>query len=137
MPELSLHHVSVPTRDLEKSSWFYEVVLGLTRIPRPGFQVDGIWYGIGRNHIHLVVHETASFRTGKGVDNDDIHFAIRTDDFEASYAHFKSLGFDEQLPLDHPQRMIVKRTGLAGFPQIFLMDPARNIIEINQAPFLE
>ena len=30
--------------------------------------------------------------------------------------------------------MILKRTGMAGFPQVYLMDPDRNIIEVNGAP---
>ena len=116
MLELSLHHVSVPTSDLDRSDQFYEQVLGLQRLPRSPFTVGGIWYGIGRNQIHLVVLSTASFRTGRNVDNDDIHFAIRAEDFEAAYAHVKGFGFDENLPADHPKKMIVKRTGLASFP---------------------
>ena len=30
-------------------------------------------------------------------------------------------------------RMIVRRNGLAGFPQVYLIDPDRNIIEVNGA----
>lgn len=137
MLALSLHHVSIPVRDLESAVDFYENVLGFKRIPRPPFTVGGVWYGVGRNHIHLTVHASGHFRDGKGVDNDDIHYALRVEDFEAAYTHFKACGFDEDLPADHPKRMIVKRQGLAGFPQIFLMDPERHIIEVNHAPFYE
>lgn len=136
MLTFKLHHVSVPSRDLERSAAFYEKVLLLKRISRPSFTVPGIWYAVGRNHIHLTVHANAHFRDGKGVDNDDIHFALHITDFEATYHQFRSFGFDENLPQDHPQRMIVKRQGLAGFPQIFLMDPDRNVIEVNTAAFL-
>ena len=136
MLDLSLHHASVPTRDLERAAAFYEQVLGLKRIARPPFTVSGIWYGAGRNHLHLTVHNGAHFRENKGVDNDDIHFALRVEDFEAACLQFKACGLDENLPADHPKRMILKRGGLAGFPQMFLMDPDRNIIEINQAPFI-
>jgi len=31
-------------------------------------------------------------------------------------------------------RVMVRRNGLAGFPQLFLLDHDRNIIEINGAP---
>lgn len=132
----TLHHVSVPTQDLERSARFYEDVLGLTRLPRPPFTIGGIWYRIGDRQIHVVVHPGANFRTEKPVDNDDVHFAVHTADFEAARSNLESHGYAEDLPADHPMRMILKRTGLAGFPQMFVMDPDRNVIEINQAPFL-
>ena len=31
-------------------------------------------------------------------------------------------------------RLLVKRSGLAGFPQLYLIDPDRNVIEVNGAP---
>ena len=32
-----------------------------------------------------------------------------------------------------PMRIIVRRKGPAGYPQLFLLDPDRNIIELNGA----
>lgn len=133
MIDIALHHVSVPTSDLSRSSLFYEKVLGLKRMQRPPFTIEGIWYAIGRLQIHITAHREANFRTGKGVDNDDVHFALRTEDFEGVVAHLKGHGFDDAHAGDHPKRLILKRTGLAGFPQVFLMDPDRNVIEINGA----
>ena len=136
MLQLLLHHVSIPTQDLERSARFYEGVLGLKRLERPPFPGGGIWYSIGDRQAHIVVHPKANFRKLKAVDSDDIHFALHTSDFEASYEHLRSHGFSEELPADHPKRMLVKRTGMAGFPQLFLMDPDHNILEINEAPFI-
>ena len=82
MMDLSLHHVSVPTRDLDRAAQFYEGVLGLGRIPRPPFPNAGIWYGVGDRQIHITVHPDANFRVSKPVDNDDIHFALRVEDFD-------------------------------------------------------
>jgi catechol 2,3-dioxygenase-like lactoylglutathione lyase family enzyme len=135
MIEVALHHVSVPTSNLSESSRFYEKVLGLKPMQRPPFTVDGVWYAIGRLQIHVVVHLDANFRTGKAVDNDDVHFALRAEDFEQAVTHLKKHGFDEGFAGDHPKRLILKRTGLAGFPQLFVMDPDRNVIEINGASF--
>jgi glyoxylase I family protein len=133
--DIALHHVSVPTVDLETSSRFFEQVLGLRRMARPPFAVGGFWYAVGPLQIHLVHNPAAHFRAGKPVDNDDIHFALKTSDIERAIAHLRTHGFDDQLPADHPGKLIVKRTGLAGFPQVFLMDPDRNVIELNEAPF--
>ena len=137
MLDVLLHHVSVPTVDLERSVAFYEGVLGLKRLERPPFSIAGVWFGVGDRQIHLVVYPQAHFRTGKTVDNDDIHFALCAADFEEAYRLFKSHGYSEDLPPADPKRMILKRTGLAGFPQMFVMDPDRNIIEINHAPFID
>ena len=128
--KLALHHVSVITRDVERAAAFYENVLGFRRMARPPFTIDGIWYGLGALQVHVTHHPAGNFRS-KGVDNDDVHFALHTDDFEAM---LEGLGFSADHPADHAQRLIVKKTGLAGFPQVFLLDPDRNIIEINQAP---
>ncbi|MFT3989015.1 VOC family protein [Aestuariivirga sp.] len=133
--DLAIHHVSVPVRDLLAASQFYEGVLGFQRLPRPSFPVAGLWYKVGDRQIHLVVHPGANFRNGKPVDNDDVHFALNTADFEGAYAHLKLNGYSEDLPGGHPKRLILKRTGAAGFAQVFFMDPDFNIIEINTAPF--
>ncbi|WP_421696536.1 VOC family protein [Aestuariivirga sp.] len=135
MFELALHHVSVPTSNLAVSTEFYETVLGLRRVPRPPFPIEGVWYAVGPLQIHLTAHAHANFRTAKSVDNDDVHFALRVEDFEAAVATLKSHGYDETFEGDHPKRLILKRTGMAGFPQVFLMDPERNVIEINRAPY--
>ncbi|MEJ1937484.1 VOC family protein [Nostoc sp. NIES-2111] len=135
MLSLALHHVSVPTANLTAACEFYEQVLGLRKLPRPPFQIEGAWYRVGPLQIHVTAHAGANFRTGRTVDNDDVHFALRAEDFEDAVSHLKRCGYDETLPDDHPRRLILKRTGLAGFPQVFLMDPDRNVIEINQAPF--
>jgi glyoxylase I family protein len=136
MLDLAMHHVSVPSSDLDRSAAFYEGVLGLTRLTRPPFTIPGIWYRVGDRQIHVTLNTAAHFRTGKGVDNDDIHFAMSVNDFDAACEHLQALGYAEDLPVLDPKRMILKKTGLAGFPQMFIMDPDRNIIEINRAPFI-
>ena len=135
MLELSFHHVSLPTRDLEKSAEFYEKVIGLKRTQRPPFKTVGIWFGVGRNQIHLIVYPEASFRPSKKVDSSDIHFALRVEDFEAAYKQISSHGYNENLPDLHPKKMLLRRSGNAGFPQLFVMDPDFNTIEINVGPF--
>jgi glyoxylase I family protein len=135
VPQYLIHHVSVPTRDLAISARFYEDALGLQRLPRPPFASSGYWYSVGDRQIHLIEHHVARFRDSMPVDNDDIHFALHSTDFESTCVHLQSLGYSEDLPADHPKRMILKRTGLAGFAQLFIMDPDRNILEINTAPF--
>ena len=133
MVTLKLHHVAVIVTDLERSSAFYRGLFGLEPIARPPFPIPGMWLGVGDLAVHLTVYAAGNFRS-RTVDNDDIHFAFNTDDFEGFVAHAESMGFRADAAADDPMRMIVKRQGMAGFPQCYLIDPDRNIIEINGAP---
>ena len=67
-------------------------------------------------------------------DGADCHFAFRTDDFEGALATLTVNGFREDAAEDDPMRVMVRRDSPAGFPQLFILDPDRNIIEINGAP---
>ncbi|MDB5523763.1 MAG: gloA5 [Rhizobium sp.] len=134
MPELRLHHVSIIVRDLDISLPFYREVFGLEPIVRPPFPFPGAWLGCGTQQIHLIVHADGSFRTSNKIDRSDLHFAFRTDDFEAIVAKLQSMGFNADAAEGDPKKIYVNRQPTAGFPQIFLLDPDRNIIEINGAP---
>ena len=129
---LSIHHVSLIVTDLPRSLDFYKRLFGLTAIERPPFKSVGAWLACGPLQVHLILHPAGSFRTGN-IDGDDCHFAFNTDDFEGALATLAENGFREDAAEDNPMRVMVRRNGLAGFPQLYLLDPDRNIIEINGA----
>jgi catechol 2,3-dioxygenase-like lactoylglutathione lyase family enzyme len=133
MPELLLHHVSLVVTDLQRSLAFYRDVIGLAQIPRPPIPVPGIWLGCGDRQIHLILYTPGTFRS-KPIDIADAHFAFRTDDFEATLNGLKAQGFSETAAEDDPKRLFVNRTSAAGFLQLYVLDPDRNIVEINAAP---
>lgn len=133
MVDLKLHHVAVIVTDLDRSAQFYGQLFGLSPIERPPFTIPGLWLGVGDLQVHLTVYAPGNFRS-RQVDNDDVHFAFNTRDFEGFVTHAKSMGFSEDLPREDPKHLILKRQGMAGFPQLYLMDPDRNIIEVNGAP---
>src|SRR5262245_25472782 len=120
-PELRLHHVAIIITDLERSSKFYQDLFGLKPIRRPPFTIPGQWLGVGDLQVHLTVNAAGNLRKGL-VNTDDIHFAFNTKDFEGFVTHAKARGFNEDAAETDPMRMIVKRQGLAGFPQLYLID---------------
>jgi glyoxylase I family protein len=134
MPELELHHASIPVRDLEKSAGFYEKLFGFQRLQRPPFDIPGVWFGCGGRQIHLVVNARGSYRTNAAIEIADTHFALRTDDFDGMVERLKANGFDENAGECDPKRLLVLRGGLAGFDQLYLLDPDFNLIEVNNAP---
>ena len=127
----TLHHVSLPVTDLARATRFYREVLGLAEIARPPFAFAGAWFALGDRQLHLIVNDRATTRGGKGPDSRDIHFAVRVRDFRGALAHLEARGFRADAPDDDPMRMKVNARATAGFPQIFIVDPDRNTIEIN------
>ena len=132
MAQLALHHVSIIVSDLPRSLAFYQNLFGLTIIDQPPFKSRGAWLACGALQVHLI-SSTGSFRTGN-IAAADCHFAFRTDDFDGALATLTANGFREDAAEDDPMRVMVRRDGPAGFPQLFILDPDRNIIEINGAP---
>lgn len=130
---VTLHHVALVAKDPEHSAQFYQSIFGLERLERPPFKIEGVWLGCGPGlQLHLTKHLPGNFRT-KGVDNNDVHFAFRTDDFEGILERLTKVGYAENGEDDNPKKMLVNRSGMAGFLQLYVMDPDRNVIEVNTA----
>lgn len=138
----TIHHVSLPASNLNRAKTFYEGVLGLEPLPRPNFPFDGAWYRVGDSTLHLIVPEgddEPTFRHGKGADSHDTHFAIRVERYADAVTHLESKGYrpsTDRKPKpgpDNPLPMRLSPAGPAGFPQIYILDPDGNVIEINAA----
>lgn len=131
MSQMTLHHVSIVTTNLERSLAFYRDLFQLNLLQRPLFPSSGAWLDCGGLQLHLVVNPAGTFRDNQRVDNNDGHFALRTNDFEGFVKRAVEMGFKEDADVDDPSRLLVVRKGVAGFPQAYLLDPDRNIIEVN------
>ena len=134
MTKMLLHHVSYPVRDVEASAAFYEGLFDLTRLSRPPFAIPGVWLGCDDRQVHLVFNESGTYRVTTSPDMADVHFAFWTDDFAGMVERLKAAGFSDDLPENDRKRILIIREGLAGFPQLYLLDPDLNTIEVNAAP---
>jgi catechol 2,3-dioxygenase-like lactoylglutathione lyase family enzyme len=130
----AIHHVALGVTDLERSRRFYREILGLEEIARPPFDFPGAWFAAGASqHVHLIVHPHSTFRTGKALDTRDGHFAVRVASYRQTVEYLRSKGYREDASDDPFHLMILQPHATAGFPQIYILDPDRNVIEINAA----
>ena len=133
MNKLYFHHVLIASEDLERSRQFYSSVLELEEINRPSFAYPGIWYkiGAGQQQLHIIVRSEATIRRSKSNDPNDIHFALRTETYRDALAWLRDKGFRDDVPAGDLRKMELLPNSLAGWPQIYVLDPDRNIIEFS------
>jgi catechol 2,3-dioxygenase-like lactoylglutathione lyase family enzyme len=111
-----LNHVSVSAPDLEESVRFYTEVFGMEVLPSPDFGYPLRWLRVGDLQLHL--YPRLEPRT-------TAHFALEVDDFDALYGRAKEMGIlDDQTHRHHLWELD------SGEVQLYLRDPAGNLIEI-------
>lgn len=130
-PVAALHHVAITTADLEASRRFYRDILGLPEVERPNFTFPGVWYDLGATTLHLIQYPKGTRRTGKPVDSWDTHFALRMASYRGTLNTLARHGYSADLDADDPRKLLLFTD--AGFPQIFLLDPDGNVVELNAA----
>lgn len=127
----ALHHVALTVTDIERSIKFYREILSIKEIARPPFNFPGAWFRLGETQeLHLIVHDRATFRE-KPLDSRDVHLAVRVPSYRAALEFLRGKGYREDAGPDDPHRMIVQPHATAGYPQIYICDPDRHVIEIN------
>jgi catechol 2,3-dioxygenase-like lactoylglutathione lyase family enzyme len=128
----TLHHVSIPVTDLEAARRFYGEILGLQEIERPAFDFGGAWYRLGGRQLHLIRDEkgTSTFRAGKTLDARDAHFALRVKSYRLTRDFLRSKGYSEDAQ-DELMRMKESPQNPTPWRQLYIMDPDRNVIELN------
>ncbi len=123
-----VQHVGLVVTDLERSRRFYRDARGFEEVPRPGnFRLEGAWFQVGDDQIHLLVESETTSRAGGGDPGPSVrvglatHVAIETDDLAAAVARLGECG----IPLAGGP---MSRGD--GYDQVFLRDPDGSVIEL-------
>ena len=117
-----LHHVAVIVGDLDRSSRFYEGVLGLRQDSRPDLGFPGLFYSLGNGQqLHLMQiddpYDGCELPVHGGRDH---HFALATNDLESLMVRLDA------------QSVIYTRSR-SGRKAVFFRDPDGNAIEAIQS----
>ena len=111
-------HISVHAHDLEESARFYKDFFGMEEVPSPEFSSPVRWLRVGDLQLHLFLSEDPAPARH--------HFALDVDDFEAAYTRASETGARVQSGNYSSVRELPD-----GAVQMYLRDPAGNLVEIN------
>jgi len=113
-----INHVSLIVDNLEKCRDFYTNILGLEELPAFPFDYPVQFYKINdHQQLHLTEWKDAvSFRG---------HFCIEVDNFNEAFRKFKTLGIIDTASWGKVRKL------KGGTMQMFIRDPAGNLIEIS------
>jgi len=118
MPATRINHTSIVANSLDESARFYEELFGMERIATAKFSDPVLWLRAGTSQLHLFeADETATLRA---------HVSFDVDDFDALYAKAKAMGI-----LDSNAFGSALRIHPAGWAQLYLRDPAGNLVEVD------
>jgi class 3 adenylate cyclase/catechol 2,3-dioxygenase-like lactoylglutathione lyase family enzyme len=127
---LELHHhavrVAATPQAADRAREFYEHVLGLTADPgRPAISgVPGHWINAGAHaQVHVMGAEGTLMDLGEGIDPSAPHVAFAVEDIAEARAELGRLGIDHR---------VLQGVVGPGSEQVFLKDPAGNLIELHQ-----
>ncbi|ULC58979.1 VOC family protein [Flaviramulus sp. BrNp1-15] len=121
---VSLNHIALSVKDVNKSAEFYKNTLNLEEITNKT-KVDGIrWFSFGEGkELHLISTLKSDVTINKAV-----HFAITTSNFDAFFEKIKSTNIAYS---DWPGTMNKVSIRADGIRQIFIQDPDGYWIEVN------
>jgi lactoylglutathione lyase len=115
-----INHVTLIVDRLEPAAEFYEKELGLEVIPAFVFDYPTAFFRIGDQQLHLTEWEDhPSFRG---------HVCLVVEDFNTFFRRAKDLGIIDIEPWGKVRRMP------DGAMQMFIRDPANNLLEISSPP---
>jgi catechol 2,3-dioxygenase-like lactoylglutathione lyase family enzyme len=118
---VSLNHVALSARDLERSCRFYEQLLGCERLPAPDVGFPTAWLRLGDRQLHLFERDTPVPPLH--------HFAVAVVDLGEACRRADALGAFDDAPYGREAYRLPD-----GTVQLFLRDPDGHLDEVDGAP---
>ncbi|MDH3709506.1 MAG: VOC family protein [Cyclobacteriaceae bacterium] len=117
----TINHVTLIVDQLEKAAEFYEQILGLEVIPAFVFDYPTAFFRINdQQQLHLTEWEDQQSFRG--------HICVTVDDFNSLFWQVKEMGIIDIKPWGKLRQLP------DGAMQLFIRDPANNLLEISSPP---
>lgn len=117
-----LLHASLHTpRSLEPARKFYAEVLGLLELERPPLAVPGYWFSVNNAALHLNGREAPPIVGSTYAGSHPRHLCFGTSDLAALRVLLQEAG------------ILITEAGSLGVPQLWITDPAGNVIEFQES----
>src|SRR5688572_13234861 len=117
-----LNHIALYVKDLQRSTDFYRVTIGLDTIPEPFRDGRHTWFTIGQGHLHLI----SGARTGP-LPEKNTHLCFSTADMEGFIGRLKAATVSYE---DWAGTKNAITTRVDGIKQIYFQDPDGYWIEV-------
>lgn len=116
-----INHVTLIVDRLDRAVEFYEKELGLEPLPAYAFDYPAAFFKVNdTQQLHVTEWEDTPSHRG--------HVCLRVDDWSAAFARFKALGIIDVAPWGKVRKLP------DGTYQMFIRDPAGNLLEISAPP---
>lgn len=123
-PKATLNHIALYVVNLERSTSFYQHIIGLDTIPEPFHDGKHTWFQVAEHsHLHLI--EGATERALKD-KNSHLCFSVGSIDDMIKVLQKAGVSYE-----DWPGKKNAVTTRPDGIKQIYFQDPDGNWIEIN------
>lgn len=130
----AFHHFQFTVTDIDKSRAFYGDFLGLPELKRPEFPFSGAWFELAHGQeLHIVCVPNPIWRPPPVMEIFETHIALRVESFSGALERLHAAGFHEDVPDNHPLKIVIKRQSPTGYPQVYFFDPDRHLLEWNAA----
>ncbi len=127
-PALHFNHTTIYVVDLDKSSEFYEKVMGFQKIEEPFHDAKHTWFKIAdHSELHVVKGATAV-----GPHDINIHLAFTATNLDQFMAHLDAMHVKYGNWKGDPKTIQLRPDGIR---QIYLQDPEGYWIEVNDDKF--
>ena len=122
----TFNHLAIYVADLEKSSAFYQDVIGLDTMTNPFHDNKHVWFDIGeRTQLHIIAG-----LTGTSKHSQDNHFCFRVASVDSFLQKLVKAGIEYHNAQGIKNEMTIRPDGVK---QIYFTDPDGYWIEINDA----
>ena len=126
MQKPRINHIAFSVADLQKSTAFYQQIIGLDTIPEPFHDGRHTWFAIGSNsHLHLIQNPGPITVPSK---NTHLCFSVPSVDVFVENLNQRAIAFE-----DWPGKKGAITVRVDKVKQVYLQDPDGYWLEINDA----